>query len=82
MKKAGYVISIILVILISGYLLLRFHFLKTKTIQPDYSKSKSLTDLRPLVIAKMQELVKDGSAGLYNLSIEKWMLMFRLPHLI
>ena len=71
MKKAGYVISIILVILISGYLLLRFHFLKTKTIQPDYSKSKSVTDLRPLVIAKMQELVKDGSGGLYNLSIGK-----------
>ena len=61
----------ILVIVISGYLLLRFYFLKTKTIQPDYSNAKSVTDLRPLVIAKLEQLVKDGSGGLYNLSIEK-----------
>ncbi len=71
MRKTGYVISIILVILISGYLLLRFYLLKTKTIQPDYSNAKSVTDLRPLVIAKLKELVKDGSGGLYDLSIEK-----------
>ncbi len=71
MKKTGYIISIVLVLLISGYLVLRFYVLKTKTIKPDYSKSESVTDLRPLVIAKMQELVKDGSGGLYNLSIGK-----------
>ncbi len=71
MKKAGYIISIILIIIVSGYFLLRFYLLKTKTTQPDYSKSKSVADLRPLVIAKMKQLVKDGSGGLYNLSIEK-----------
>lgn len=71
MKKAGYIISIILIIIVSGYFLLHFYLLKTKTIQPDYSKSKSVTDLRPLLIAKLKELVKNGSGGLYNLSIEK-----------
>ncbi len=71
MKKAGFIISIVLVIIISGYLLLRFYVLKTKTIQPDYSNAKSAIDLRPLVIAKLEQLAKDGSGGLYNLSIEK-----------
>jgi hypothetical protein len=63
------IISIILILLISGYVWLRFSLLKTKNIKPDYSKEKSVIDLRPLVIAKMQQLVKDGSGGLYNLSI-------------
>ncbi len=71
MKKAGLFISIILFIVIAGYVVIRFYFLKTKTVKPDYSKSKSVIDLRPLLIAKLQELVKDGSGGLYNLSIEK-----------
>ncbi|MEO7292635.1 MAG: hypothetical protein ABIW34_06005, partial [Ginsengibacter sp.] len=50
---------------------LRFGYLKTKDFKPDTSKEKNVIDLRPSIIAKLQQLVKDGSNGLYNLSVEK-----------
>jgi hypothetical protein len=43
--------------------------LRSKDFKPDTSKSKSILDLRPALIAKLRQLVKDGSDGLYNLSI-------------
>jgi len=62
---------LLLVIIIGGYLYLRFGFLKTKDFKPDTSKQKSIIDLRPSIIAKLQQVVKDGSNGLYVLSINE-----------
>ena len=53
------------------YFYIRFVLLKAKDFKPDYSKSKSIIDMRPAIIAKLQQLVKDGSDGLYYLSIGK-----------
>ena len=49
---------------------IRFHMLKTKDYQADQSKAKNELDLRPSIIAKLQQLVKDGSNGLYVLSMQ------------
>ena len=70
--KTVYIILIVIVLLItSGYLFIRFSLLRSKDFKPDNSKSRSFLDLRPSIIAKIQQLVKDGSGGLYLLSIEK-----------
>jgi hypothetical protein len=45
--------------------------LKTKDFKPDKSKATNILDLRPAIIAKLQQLIKDGSGGLYSLSVEK-----------
>lgn len=71
MKKLSIVFTIIIIIVIGAYLYIRFVVLKAKDFEPDYSKSKSVVDLRPALIAKLQQLVKDASAGLYDLSIGK-----------
>ncbi len=71
MKKI-YIILIAGIVIISGvYVYVRFSFLRTKDFKPVTAKSKSVLDLRPAIIAKLQQLVKDGSDGLYHLSIEK-----------
>jgi len=62
---------ILLLLIIGGYLYLRYGFLKTKDFKPDTSKQKNITDLRPAIIAKLQQVVKDGSNGLYLLSINE-----------
>jgi hypothetical protein len=70
--KTVYIILLVIVLLItSGYLFIRFSLLRSKDFKPDNSKSRSFLDLRPSIIAKIQQLVKDGSGGLYFLSIEK-----------
>ena len=70
--KRIYIIGIAVIILgIGGYLYIRFSLLKTKDFKPVDSKANSVLDLRPAIIAKLQQLVKDGSDGLYKLSIEK-----------
>ena len=51
--------------------IIRFSVLQSRDFKPDTTKSKSILDLRPQLIAKLQQLVKDGSNGLYNLSIGK-----------
>ncbi|MGZ7117898.1 MAG: hypothetical protein ACXVHS_10735, partial [Methanobacterium sp.] len=71
MKKIFLILIIIFVIISGVYLYIRFGVLKAKDFKPDYSKSKSITDMRPAIIAKLQQLVKDGSDGLYYLSIGK-----------
>ncbi|HUZ61167.1 MAG TPA: hypothetical protein VMU83_20495 [Hanamia sp.] len=71
MKKLFLIFIIIIIIASGAYFYIRFVFLKAKDFKPDYSKSKSITDLRPAIIAKLQQLVKDGSNGLYHLSIGK-----------
>src|SRR5437762_2002432 len=71
MKKIYIIIASLLVVVISAYLYVRYSFLKTDEIKADPSKARSALDLRPQIIAKLQELVKKGSGGLYNLSIDK-----------
>ena len=72
MKRNVVIIILCLLILIPtvGYLYLRHHVLKAKDYKPDNSKAKNVLDLRPSVIAKLQQLVKDGSNGLYRLSMD------------
>ena len=71
MRKKIIIIVLILVAVISGgYLYLRYGVLKTKDFNPDLSKSKSILDLRPALIAKLKQVVKDGSDGLYILDIK------------
>lgn len=70
MKKVYIILSIIILLIIAVYLFVRFSVLKTNTVKPDTSKKESVVDLRPRIIAKLQELVKTGSQGLYNLSID------------
>lgn len=71
MKRIYIIFSIIIILGISGYLYIRYSALKSKDFKPDNSKANSFLDLRPAIIAKLQQLVKDGSDGLYKLSIEK-----------
>jgi hypothetical protein len=52
-------------------LYLRFSLLKSKDFKPDTTQSRSILDLRPQLITRLQQVVKDGTAGLYNLSIGK-----------
>jgi len=71
MKRIYVIISVVIIVAITGYLYIRFSVLKTKNFKPDNAKANSVLDLRPAIIAKLQQLVKDGSDGLYKLSIEK-----------
>jgi hypothetical protein len=72
MRKKIIIISVILLLFVcAGFLYIKLHVLKAKDFKPDTSKEKSVIDLRPSLIAKLQQLVKDGSNGLYVLSIEK-----------
>jgi hypothetical protein len=68
-KKLVIIGAILFLLIVGGYLYIRFGYLKAKDFKPDTSKQKSIIDLRPAIIAKLQQLVKDGSNGLYVLSI-------------
>ena len=80
-KKLRLLILIPALLLIGGYLFIRFTLqssikkeeAKTGAVIPDTKKlgSEKLSeaDLRPLFIKRLQQLLKNGSAGLYNLSI-------------
>ena len=71
MKRVYFIIGVIVLLIISGYLFIRFSVLKTQTVKADNTKAVSVLDLRPAIIAKLKELVKEGSRGLYDLSIER-----------
>ncbi|MBK5273389.1 MAG: hypothetical protein JJE22_20500 [Bacteroidia bacterium] len=71
MKKIIIISVIILLIISGGYYFIRYDLLKSKDFTADSSKEKSLLDLRPSIIAKLQQLVKEGSGGLYVLSIDQ-----------
>ncbi|HEV7622198.1 MAG TPA: hypothetical protein VGO09_10705 [Flavisolibacter sp.] len=76
MKKVTILFIIAGFLLITGYVYVRYT-LRTKKFTPVVVKEKSaqpekqetVLDLRPRIIAKLQQLVKEGSDGLYNLSI-------------
>src|SRR6476620_4354533 len=60
-KKLIIITSIILLIACAGFLYLKKNFLKTPDFKPDNSKATSVLDLRPSIIAKLRQVVKDGS---------------------
>ena len=57
-KKLALIFSILFLVVTSGYLYIRYGLLKTKEFKPDNSKAKNVLDLRPSIIAKLQQLVK------------------------
>src|SRR3954467_13310042 len=65
------VFSFLLLSIIAVYLYIRYNYLNAKDFKPDQSKARNIVDLRPAIIAKLQQLVKDGSDGLYTLTIDK-----------
>lgn len=69
-KKIVIIVLILAALVTGGYLYLRFGLLKSKDFNADMSTSKSILDLRPSLIAKLKQLVKDGSDGLYVLEIK------------
>ena len=71
MKKLIIIAGIILLIVCAGFLYFKKDVLKTRDFKPDNSKATSILDLRPSIIAKLQQVVKDASGGLYILSIDK-----------
>jgi hypothetical protein len=70
-KKAIIIAGIFLFIACAGFLYIKKGLLETRDFKPDTSKAKTILDLRPSIIAKLQQVVKDGSNGLYVLSIDK-----------
>ena len=70
-KKLIIIAGLILLIACAGFLYLKKDVLKTADFKPDNSKASSSLDLRPSLIAKLQQVVKDASGGLYILSIDK-----------
>ncbi|MGZ3838667.1 MAG: hypothetical protein ACXVBI_08865 [Flavisolibacter sp.] len=78
MKKISLILLVIGILLLSGYVYLR-SALRTPGFQPHQphdektspKPAESALDLRPLFIKKLQEIVKLGSGGLYDLSIHE-----------
>lgn len=68
MKRAYYIIITILLITIAGYFFIS-SFLNSRHNGDPIPQSN--VDVRPLIITKLQQIVKEGSNGLYNLSVEK-----------
>jgi hypothetical protein len=76
MRKILIVFGVSGALAVAGYLFLRFSLntnstgtAKAATIKVDSLSSESVLDLRPKLVQKLQQLVKEGSGGLYNLSI-------------
>ncbi len=71
MKRLNILLLIITVLLIAGYFLIRAYLHVNDHGKNEDAKSPDASlDLRPLFIAKIQQLVKDGSKGLYSISID------------
>jgi hypothetical protein len=78
MKKIAVVFLVIGVLAISGYLYLN-HSLNSPGFTPALARdsttttqpAESILDLKPKLIEKLQQLVKEGSGGLYNLFIHE-----------
>ena len=70
MKRTYYIIAV-LIIAAGVYLYLHFSLSQIRDTKRRYPKPQSDIDLRPLIANKLQQLVKEGSNGLYNLSVEK-----------
>lgn len=70
MKKTGILLAVILLLTTGGYLFIRYSLLRSQDFTPDTSQARSALDLRPALIAKLKQVVKDASDGLYRLSID------------
>ncbi len=70
MKKTGIILAIIVLLLTGAYLFIRYSLLRADDFKPDLSDARSALDLRPALIAKLKQVVKDASKGLYRLSID------------
>lgn len=71
MKKIILISLITLAIISAGFFYVKKDLLKARDFKPDNSKAKTVLDLRPAIIAKLQQVIKDGSQGLYILSVEQ-----------
>jgi len=73
MRKKWLFVSLLifLVLAISAFVVIHYSSLHSKKNKTGVSKQTSPVDLRPAIIAKLQSLVKNGSDGLYDLSIQK-----------
>src|SRR5215213_244078 len=78
MKKISLVLVLIGVVFISAYIYLRysvstpgFQPAASQEIKAETKKAETPLDLRPLLVQKLQQIVKQGSAGLYNLSVHE-----------
>ncbi len=70
MKKLLTLSGVIVLLIISGYLILRWMILKPDGTVPS-PKSTAGIDLQPLMINKIASIIKDESGGLYSVNIEK-----------
>lgn len=71
MRKSIIIIILIMVALsIAVFFYLKYHVLETSDFKAQTSERSSPTDIRPEVIAKLKQLVKDGSEGLYVLELD------------
>ena len=78
MKKIAVVFLVAGLLAIGGYLYLN-HSLNTPGFTPALAKdstsvtkpAESILDLKPKLVEKLQQLVKQGSGGLYNLFIHE-----------
>src|SRR3954454_4906556 len=72
MKNKSLVIIIsILIVIAAAYFFTRFSVLKQDKIPVKNNKAETIVDLRPALIAKLQQLIKDGSNRLYNLQVKQ-----------
>src|SRR5690242_11306094 len=73
MRKKWLFVSLLifLVLAITAFVVIHYSSLHSKKNKTGVSKQTSPVDLRPAIIAKLQSLVKTGSDGLYDLSIQK-----------
>ena len=67
-KHQGIIIVVILLLVLAAIAYIRVQ--KTAALKP-VANSESPVDITPLIISKLQQLVKDGSDGLYQLTIEQ-----------
>ena len=70
MKKIATILAAIILLLAGGYLFIRYQLLRAKDFKPDLTRSRSVLDLRPALIARLRQMMKDGTKGLYRLTIE------------
>jgi hypothetical protein len=70
MKKIALLLGALLLVSAGVYLYLRFSVLKAKDYKPETVQARSPLDLRPALIAKIRQMVHDGSAGLYQLDLD------------
>lgn len=72
MKRLNIILLIIASVLVAGYFVIRFYLRSDEQTDQNGKPESSAAslDLRPMFIARIQQLVKDGSKGLYGISID------------